>query len=374
MEDFSFDVNGILSAEEAEKLFEEQEAGNEEQPEQETEPNQADENPSEKEESQESVGENEDNDSDMPSSDGDGSSPNVYSSIAKALKDDGIFSNLEDVDESKITTPEEFAEFFDKAVTARLDEKMRRIDEALGNGVQADDIKKYEQTISYLDSIKEESVRDEGEAGEELRRQLIFNDLINRGYSEEKARKELEKSFRAGSDVEDAADALEALKAYYNDGYKKLRDDAKKQADAIRDNQKKQAEQFKKLVLEDEVSLGDTKLDKKTCQRVFDAVSKPVYKDPETGRLLTAVQKFQKEQPLEFLKQLGIWYVMTDGGKSIDNLAKKKITTEMNKGVKELARKLNNTAFTSDGSMQYVGSSMPENGKDILLSDDWKIG
>lgn len=374
MEDFSFDVNGILSAEEAEKLFEEQEAGNEDQSEQETEQQQADENPADKEESQESVGDNEDNDSDMPSSDGDGSSPNVYSSIAKALKDDGIFSNLDDVDESKITTPEDFAEFFDKAVTARLDEKMRRIDEALGNGVAGDDIKKYEQTISYLDSIKEEAVRDEAEAGEELRRQLIFNDLINRGYSDEKARKELEKSFRAGSDVEDAVDALEALKAYYNNGYKKLRDDAKKQADTIRDNQKKQAEQFKKLVLEDEVSLGDTKLDKKTCQRVFDAVSKPVYKDPETGRLLTAVQKFQKEQPLEFLKQLGIWYVMTDGGKSIDNLAKKKINAEMNKGVKELARKLNNTAFTSDGSMQYVGSGMPEDGKDILLSDDWKIG
>lgn len=374
MEDFSFDVNGILSAEEAEKLFEEQEAGNEDQSEQETEQQQADENPAEKEGSQESVGDNEDNDSDMPSSEGDGSSPNVYSSIAKALKDDGIFSNLDDVDESKITTPEDFAEFFDKAVTARLDEKMRRIDEALGNGVAGDDIKKYEQTISYLDSIKEEAVRDENEAGEELRRQLIFNDLINRGYSDEKARKELEKSFRAGSDVEDAVDALEALKAYYNNGYKKLRDDAKKQADTIRDNQKKQAEQFKKLVLEDEVSLGDTKLDKKTCQRVFDAVSKPVYKDPETGRLLTAVQKFQKEQPLEFLKQLGIWYVMTDGGKSIDNLAKKKINAEMNKGVKELARKLNNTAFTSDGSMQYVGSGMPEDGKDILLSDDWKIG
>lgn len=374
MEDFSFDVNGILSAEEAEKLFEEQEAGNEEQPDNENEQEKADEDTPDKEDLQERVGEDEDTDPSAPSSDGDGTSPNVYSSIAKALKDDGVFSNLDDVDESKITTAEDFAEFFDKAVTARMDEKMRRIDEALGNGVAADDIKKYEQTISYLDSINEEAVRDEAEAGEELRRQLIFNDLINRGYSEEKARKELEKSFRAGSDVEDATDALEALKAYYNKGYKKLRDDAKKQADAVRENQKKQAEQFKKLVLEDEVSLGDTKLDKKTCQRVFEAVSKPVYKDPETGRLLTAVQKFQKEQPLEFLKQLGIWYVMTDGGKSIDNLAKKKINTEMNKGIKELARKLNNTAFTTDGSMQYVGSGMPEDGKDILLSDDWKIG
>jgi hypothetical protein len=182
----------------------------------------------------------------------------------------------------------------------------------------------------------------------------------------------LEKSFNAGSDVDDAKDALEALNKFYRDGYDKLQKDAKARADAVRENQKKQSEDFRKMILEDEVKLGESKLDKRTCQKVYDAVSKPVYKDPQSGRLLTAVQKFQQEQPLEFLKQLGMWYVLTDGGKNTDGFAKKQVRAEKNKGIRELERKINTTSLSSDGSLRY--NSAGGGDVDPLLSDDWKIG
>lgn len=373
MEDLAFDIGGILSEEEANKLFEEQVPDAEEkEQETEVENDQAEEEdvnqPSEK------VGSEDNSETEKNATDpeGDGSSPDIYSSIAKALKKDGIFPDFEDSELEKATTPEAFAELFEKAISAKVDERTNRVNEALGNGVAPDKVKMYEQTIQYLDSITEDAVTAEGEEGENLRKQLIFNDLINRGYSEEKARKELEKSFKTGDDVDDAKDALTALRKHYSDEYDNVQKEAKKQADEIREAQKKQADDFKKMVLDTEIKLGETVLDKKTCQKVYDSVSKPVYKDPDTGRMLTAVQKFQKEKPLEFLKQLGMWFVLTDGGKNVDGFTKEQIRSEKNRGIKELAHKINSTSLNSDGSLRYVSGSSGDS--DPLLSEGWKVG
>ena len=375
MEDFSFDVSGILTEEEAAKLFEEQETEEETPSDNEPEDNKPAEDEEEEPQNPESVGEEEPNEPDNAiTPESAGSSPNVYSSIAKALKDDGIFPDSTDEDLEKVTTPEAFAELFDKAVSARMDERQRRIDEALSDGVAPDTIRSYEQTIEYLGGITDEAITAEGEEGDNLRGYLIYNDLLTRGYSKEKAQKEVEKSFRSGSDVEDAKDALEALTKYHKEAYAKERTAAKKQAEEARELERKNSEQFKKLILEDEVKIGDTVLDKRTRQRIYDAVSKPVYKDEKSGRLLTALQQFQKEKPLEFLKQLGMWFVLTDGGKNTEGFVKQQVQTAKNKGIRELARKINTTSLASDGSLQYARTSAEEGEKDILLSDDWKVG
>ena len=370
MDGISFDIGGILSEEEANKLFEKQAGEQEPQPE-ETEIEPTEEEEPEEEPISEKVGVEDETEENAIGPKGDGSSP-FYSSIASALKKDGIFPDFDDKELDAIETPEDFAELWEKAITAKLDERQKRIDEALGNGVQPDTIRMYEQTLQYLGSINEEVLSSEGEEGENLRRQLIYNDLMNRGYSQERANREIEKSFKSGSDIDDAKDALEALNKFYKEGYEKVRDDAKKEAEAARENQKRQSEEFRKMVLESDVMLGETKLDKRTCQRVFDAVSKPVHKDPDTGRLLTEVQKFQKEHPLEFLKQLGMWFVLTEGGKNTDGFTKQQVKAEKNKGIRELERKINSTALNSDGSLRYTSGSKGDS--DPLLSDGWKIG
>ena len=125
------------------------------------------------------------------------------------------------------------------------------------------------------------------------------------------------------------------------------------------------------MVLEDELSIGEIKLDRKTRQRIFDSVSKPVYKDPDTGQLLTQVQKFQKDNPLEFIKQLGMWYVLTNGGKDTDGLVKGQVRVEKNKSIRELERKINSSALDSDGSLRYMSGSQIDN--ESLLSDGWQV-
>ena len=126
------------------------------------------------------------------------------------------------------------------------------------------------------------------------------------------------------------------------------------------------------MIIDDDIAIGDVKLDKRTRQKVFDAVSKPVHKDPNTGELLTAVQQFQREKPLEFLKQLGMWFVLTDGGKNIDGFTKEQVRAEKNKGIRELERKINSTSINKDGSLRYTSTSRDDS--DPLLSDGWKVG
>lgn len=376
MEEFGFDIDGILSPEEAEALFngaDEQasDAPQEvEEKEEEIETNDAEVEGDEPE--PEEVGMDEEPEEKAVADTDGGASPNVYSSIASALKDDGIFPDFTDDEINAVKTAEDFAELFEKAVDARLDERQQRINSALTSGVQPDTIRSYEQTLQYLDNIDDDAINDEGEDGENLRKSLIYNDLINRGYTQERAQREIEKSFKAGSDIDDAKDALEGLRAFYKAGYKKIQDESKAAADAQKKQQKENAEQFKKMVLDDDVVLGDVKLDKRTRQKVFDSVTKPVYKDPDTGALLTEVQKFQKEKPLEFLKQLGMWFTLTNGGKNTDALIKEKVRVAKNKGIRELERKINSTSFNQDGTLKYSGET--EGSKDLLLSDDWKVG
>ena len=373
MEDFSFDFSsGLISPEEAEKLFDEtkplqemnEEPAEEEQEQKET-PTEENESSSEK------VGQEEEHEENAISPQGDGSSPSIYSSIATALKNDGIFPEFSDEELSAASTPEAFAELVQKAVDSRLDEKQKRIDQALENGIAPDTVKMYEQTLAYLGSVNDEAISDEGEQGENLRKQLIFNDLLNRGYSQEKAAKEVEKSFKSGSDIEDAKDALDALRTFYQNGYDKIQKEAKEKTENAKKARQQDEAKFRKMILEDDIVLGETKLDKKTRQSVFDAVSKPVYKDPDTGQLLTQVQKFQKENPMEFLKQIGMWFVLTNGGKDFSGLSRQQVIAEKNKGIRELERKINSSAFDSDGSLKYMSGTGISN--ENLLDGGWKV-
>lgn len=103
-------------------------------------------------------------------------------------------------------------------------------------------------------------------------------------------------------------------------------------------------------------------LDKNTRQRVFDAISKPIFTDPNTGERLTAIQKFEADNHNDFMKYVGLTYVLTDGFKSLDGLVKGKVKKEIGKGLRELEHTLNNTARNSDGTLKFTSgvSTDPE--------------
>ena len=286
---------------------------------------------------------------------GDGTSPkNFYSSIAKALKEEGIFPDLDDEGLSKVKDPEDFRDLIDQQIKAGLDERQKRIDEALNAGVEPTEIRKYENTINFLDSIKEENISDEGDKGEKLRKDLIYQDFINRGYSKERATREVQKSFNAGTDIDDAKEALKSNIDFFRDKYDELVNDAKSEAEQEERERKEQAEKLKSSILNDKDVFGDLLVDKSTRQKIYDNIAKPVYKDPETGEYFTAIQKYEMENRTDFLKNIGLLFTLTDGFKNLDGLVKGKVKKEVKKGLRELEHTLNNTARTSDGNLKFV--------------------
>lgn len=303
---------------------------------------------------------------------GDGTSPkNFYSSIAKALKEEGIFPDLDDESYSKIKEPEDFRDLIEQQIKAGLDERQKRIDEALNVGVEPAEIRKYENTMNFLDSIKEENISDEGDKGENLRKNLIYQDFINRGYSKERAAREVQKSFNAGTDIDDAKEALQSNIDYFRDKYDELVNDAKSEAEQDEKERKEQAEKLKTSILNDKEVFGDLSVDKSTRQRIYDNISKPVYKDPETGEYYTAIQKYEMENRVDFLKNIGLIFTLTDGFKNLDGLVKGKVNKEVKKGLRELENTLNNTARTSDGNLKYV-SGVDED-PESFIGKGWKL-
>lgn len=286
---------------------------------------------------------------------GDGTSPkNFYSSIAKALKEEGIFPDLDDEGLSKVKDPEDLRDLIDQQIKAGLDERQKRIDEALNAGVEPTEIRKYENTINFLDSIKEDNISDEGDKGEKLRKDLIYQDFINRGYSKERAAREVQKSFNAGTDIDDAKEALKSNIDFFKDKYDELVNEAKSEAEQEERERKEQAEKLKSSILNDKDVFGDLSIDKSTRQKIYDNIAKPVYKDPETGEYFTAIQKYEMENRTDFLKNIGLLFTLTDGFKNLDGLVKGKVKKEVRKGLRELEHTLNNTARTSDGNLKFV--------------------
>lgn len=291
----------------------------------------------------------------------DSNSPNknFYSSIAAAFSEDGIFPDLDDETISKIKGPEDLADIVEKQIQAKFDERQRRIDEALNAGMEPDEIKSYENTISYLDDIKDDDITAENENSENLRKRLIYQDFINRGWSKERAQREVTKSFNAGTDIDDAKDALTSNKDFFKGKYNSILDEAKTAEQEEIQRTKEEAAKLKKSILEDKKVFGDVEIDAATRQKIFDNVSKPIYRDEE-GNYLTAVQKYQLENKADFLKNLGIIYTLTDGFKNLEGLVKSKVNKEVKKGLRELEHTINNTARTSDGNLKFVGGNEDE--------------
>jgi hypothetical protein len=230
------------------------------------------------------------------------------------------------------------------------------VSKALSNGVEPDSIRQYEGTLDFLNKVTDSQLTDESDSGEQLRQRLIYQDFINKGYKPQKAQQLTQRSIDNGNDVEDAKEALQSNREYFQEQYDDLLKQAQKDAEKAKQERVKQEEKLKKSLLEDKDLMGDMEISKDIRKKVFDNISRPIYKDPETGQYLTAIQKFETEHPGEFLKFAGLFFTLTDGFKDFKSFAKAEVRKEMKKGLRELEQTLQNTRRSSDGSLNLVGS------------------
>ena len=299
-------------------------------------------------------------------------SSNFYSSIANALVEDGILQNLDKETLSKINTPEDFAEAISNEIKSQLDERQKRVNDALDLGIEPTEVQKYERFISILDSITEDKLTAEDDEGENIRKNLIYQDCLNKGFSKEKALKMVDRSIKAGTDIDDARDALEDNKDFYKSQYDSMLEQARKDNEEEKKKLRKQAEDLKTSILEEEKAFGEISLDKATRQRVYDSICKPIFTNPDTGERLTAVQKYEYEHKTEFLKNVGLLFVLTNGFKDINRLVNDKVKKETKKNLKNLEHVLSGRGNNfGDGNLSFANNSGDTDPESLFKG--WKL-
>ena len=232
--------------------------------------------------------------------DTDDSSPNFYSSILSALKDDGVLPELtdEEIDgysKNKEFNDQDFKDVIDKVIDSRLDQRTKRIQDALNGGADIEEVKQYENILATLSNIDDSTISEEGPKGEDLRRRIIAQDYMNKGFSKERIERELKKSFDAGTDIDDAKEALQNNIQFYQDKYQGIIRQGQEADRKFKEDTRKQAEDLKKSIVDSKDDIFDQiGVDKKTRQKIYDSISKPVYQD-DAGNWYTEIQKYEME-------------------------------------------------------------------------------
>ena len=317
----------------------------------------------EEEENPESVGNGSSQEQEDAQSVEEGTSPEkLFSSIAETFAEEGIFPDLDEDTIKSIKSAEDFRKAIDAQLQAERDEQQQRVLKALDANVAPSQIAWYENTLTQLNNITEDDIKNEEDTGVNLRKQLLYRDYINSGLSETRAKRMVERAFTDGTDVEDALEALESCKKYYTNGYDTLLKEAEAEEKKRVKEQEARAQRIKKSILEDESKFfKGIDLSKKVRQAAFDALSKPVYKDKETGNVMTAIEKYQVENNEEFWTNVGLLYAITDGFKSMDSLVGNKVKKEVRKGFAALDSKLKGMT-DNGGNLKFMSGASSDKG------------
>jgi hypothetical protein len=370
-------LDNMLGAEEVEKLFSNQAEVAEEtasQQEEEKTPN-----PNENSETEETAevdfsdlfgnqpesvgsGKHTEGNRETPESKDDSGTPqtNLFASIAKALKDEGVFPDLSDDALKEVTDAASLKKMFEDEATKSLDDVQKKIAKAINGGATSEELQTYQQALGYSQFLDRKETYDliikEGEDGNDLRKRVMYQDYVNRGFEPERAEKMVMRSFDDGTDIDDAKVALESCKKFYKDQVDDYQQELENRQQQQRAAEEKQYANLKKHILDKESFYDGVKVDKSIRQKAYDSITKPIYRD-EDGNYMTAMQKYQRENPIEFMENVALLFALTDNFKSVEKLAKDKVKAKVKSSFEEIANVLNNSKRNGDGTLNLANTA-----------------
>lgn len=271
---------------------------------------------------------NQDEEEETDSSGSEDSSQNVYSFLTSALIEEGVLPSLGD---KKIENSEDLIEAFRNEIKnneySDLNENQKKYLEGLRNNIPEPEIKENIKLENQLNSITPEMLKE----NEELRRQIILQDFINKGYSEEKAQKLLKRSVDIEEDYEDSLDSLKNVKELHNQEYQKRITIEKEKEKQQQIEQQKQIELFKKSIMETKEIIPGIKVTPSMAEKVYRQAKTPV-ETLENGQQLNAIMKSRMDDPINFETKLNYLFYLTKGFTDFGKIIKSQKT----KAVKEL--------------------------------------
>lgn len=280
----------------------------------------------------------------------------LYGSIADALREDGVLDFGDDV---RIDSADDFRALIDAAVNSRFDNKSRMLARALEAGVDRNDAMYYKNCMDKLEKYTDDMIRDESDAGVNLRKHLIYNNAIRMGMSEAQANREVEKSMKSGVDIDDALDARESLKNRFADILEQM-------TKSKEDERKAASEYYEKQTQAgiDSIMKGDVPYTSGLSNRMKQIVATNTYRKSEVlknGEQVTPLEKYIAENPVASKVIFGTLFTITKGFKDFSSLGKSEANKAIKKGVERLESVLSGSY--RNGGMRYA-NNIGESGSD----------
>lgn len=291
---------------------------------------------------------------DTPSKDGEVfSSSNVaLTKLASALHQDGIITDVTE-EELKDVDGDKLAEFLKRTIKsneyADLGEKGKEFLDAVRAGLPLETAVRIHNTEMQLENFTEDAFVEYDDDDDEVaeskrssREQLIYNDLLARGFSADVAKRKTAMSFKEGVDEEDAKVALESLKTVVKQNKAVEIERVKAEQTAI---QKQRQALVAKVIATEEIIPG-LKVTEAMRSKIAKALTEPTGRDAN-GRLRNAVNDKRSVNPemfdtrLNYLMELGLF----DEKPDLSIFGKQK----MSSAVKLLEKELGNDVIYEGG-------------------------
>lgn len=290
------------------------------------------------------VGENTEDDEDIDENNDDTSSPPLYKSLASYLQTEGVLTSVDSSKLEKVETIQDLADLINEEVKVKeladLTDLQREAVQAFRAGIDVESFQKQKTIESNLDTITEDIINSD----QELRSQLIFQDFINQGFSEQKAQRLTDRSIAADDDIEDAKEALENIKKGVKEKFEE------EQKFRLTQKQKEQEEYIasqkllEKTILETEEPLKGIKLNETARKQVLSTMMNPVSKNPITGVDENQLMKDQRESK-DFSQRLYTVYTLTKGFTDFSYFGKSARSNE----IKNIEKALKNNQHVLQG-------------------------
>lgn len=312
----------------------------------------------------ESVGEEDKQDMKNPdvSDETGNSSADFYSSIASALRNDGVLEYLDDDSVSAIVDADTFKDAIEKEITNRFDSKQQELLEAMGYGADVRQLSELQNMVDWLDNLDPETLRNDNDSQiAQLRTDLIGSYYSSLGMNQEQINREIKKSLDAGTDVEDAQNALMMQRDLYHKMYQNQINKAKLEEEQRQADLQLRQKAATEAIMNTEEPFAGIKLDKRTRSRIVDNVYSPSVLRND-GQYYSKLQAYQLDNPEDFLQKIGTIFTITDGFKNFDKLIDRVVVTKNNENIRDLENKLRNQKNYGT-SFRYVGKGRGEQQK-----------
>ena len=266
------------------------------------------------EDTEEIIDDEEDNEGEKkhtPSSkDTEDASDSFALAFAKFQQEEGVISELDEEEFNKIL--EEHGEvgalkyLLDlqresiyeeaKATYSADQEELKEYFELKDSGVDIETARELAFNKKQFTSITEDLLEED----ENLRKSILTQHYkATTSFNDAKIKKEIEKTFNSGADIEEAKEALKELKIINEqqivEAKKQVELQEKKRIEQVKSYQ----EDFKKFVYEKDEFFKDSKINKQTKDKIIDMVLKPATKDVN-GNPINAVWAERAKDPKKF--------------------------------------------------------------------------